>query len=379
MTTQPNQEHIATVDSPNEIISSVTVVRNHDVSPDKTSQDDIIPPQKQDDTQADNQSNVDHKSMNDKTNETDTTDDIVDEKPPSRPNKITLLGRIGERLGAIYTSKKPCQPLDLTCIDKPSLHQYNTSFAKELLGKRLGGVYGMLQKVLPADTMVRFSEEIYGKTATLAQQWALFSLQKDARFANLGRLTDQQRADFADDIINKNRTLLSLGGTVGIFGLKGVVLDTAWLLIMSLRTVYELALIYEVDVAGEQGVRIGYGMLAMTDENLIAQKQLLLTSLALGQTVLAHAQTTGLAHELLALSNNPLTQQYTKYLDEALDYFDWELADLDKFNPYWLRHLCSLGFAGISIHYNNQLFEDVVGVAKATFGRKVAVKLLESS
>lgn len=294
--------------------------------------------------------------------------------------KRTKLGQIGAYLGTVYASDKSYQAVDVgLAFDKKFVSTQARQFAKELFGKRLYGAYTLAQKVLPTETLTHWSDEAYDKVATWTHSWAVLQLQKDIRFTNLANLTHQERDEFADDIVNQNRTWLSLGGAFGAFGLKGVVLESAWFLVMSLRTVYELAYVYGADVSGKDGVRTTHAVVASVDETLVGQKQILLTALAIGHMVLKNAQSTGLADELLALSANPLTKQYSDYLDEVLGWFDMEKSDLDKFNSAWLRHLCSLGFVGVSVHYNNQIFEDVVGVAKATFGRDDEIKLLENA
>lgn len=294
--------------------------------------------------------------------------------------KPSLFGKIGGYLSDTYASGKVYEALDLSGFDKSSLQKYTSQFGsslgKELLGRRVGGALDLLKKVVPAETWARLSDDIYQKLAQGAYRLARFKLQKDARFAKLSTLTDDQKEAFAQDLINQNRTWLSAGGAFGVLGVKGVALDTAWVLLVSLCTVYELAIIYGADIEGDDGVRTVYGILVATDETLIHQKQVLLTALTLGQMVLKNAQNTGLADELLALSTSPLAGQYTKHLEEFLGIFNLDKADLDKFNTAWLRHLCTLGFVGVAVHYNNQLFEEVVGTARATFGQKVAVPLL---
>lgn len=291
-----------------------------------------------------------------------------------------MFGRVGAYLGAKYASDKSYQAVDITAdFDKVFISTHVKKFAKELFGKRLHTAYTITQKVLPAQTLAKWSDEAYDKVATWVNQWALLTLQKDARFANLPNLTKAQIDDFAQDIINKNRTWLSMGGVFGAFGLKGVVLDTAWFLVMSLRTVYELGHIYGADMSSKDNIRTSYALIAGVDETLVGQKQILLTALAIGQMVLKNAQTTGLADELLALSSNPLTKQYADYLDEVLGWFDMDKTDLDRFNSVWLCHLCSLASVGVSVHYNNQIFDEIVGVAKATFGRDDRVKLIENA
>ncbi|WP_066804156.1 hypothetical protein [Moraxella oblonga] len=294
--------------------------------------------------------------------------------------KHTKLGKLGAYLGAVYASDKSYQAVDVgLTFDKKFVSAQAHQFAKELLGKRIYGACTLAQKILPTKMLVHWSDEVYDKVATWTHNWALLRLQKDERFANLANLTRQERDEFVDDIINQNRTWLSLGGAFGVFGLKGVVLESAWLLVMLLRTVYELAYIYGVDVSGKDGVRTAHAVVASVDETLIGQKQILLTTLTIGRMVLKNAQTTGLANELLALSTNPLTKQYGDYLDEVLGWFDMEKSDLDKFNSAWLYHLCSVASVGASVHYNNQIFENVVGVAKATFGQVGEIKLLENA
>ena len=44
-----------------------------------------------------------------------------------------------------------------------------------------------------------------------------------------------------------------MGGVTGLAGLPGMLADTIWLLLVSLRTVYQLATVYDKPLTGKQG------------------------------------------------------------------------------------------------------------------------------
>lgn len=68
-------------------------------------------------------------------------------------------------------------------------------------------------------------------------------------------MNSAERDAFAQDVANQNRALATLGGVAGLAGLKGVVADMAWLLMVSLRTVYQVAAIYDKPLTGKEGVK----------------------------------------------------------------------------------------------------------------------------
>lgn len=104
-------------------------------------------------------------------------------------------------------------------------------------------------------------------------------------------------------------------------------LDTAWLLLVSLKSVYQLAMIYDKPLTGKEGTKIAYGILSACDLDKLQQKQVIMTALALGNSVLVNAQSTGLSDELKKLGEKYQNRSYAKGFDELSKY-----VNLDNLN-----------------------------------------------
>lgn len=285
------------------------------------------------------------------------------------------LGAIGAYAASLYATKSRTHAaVDLSREDfgEDVFRRQSSQIGRELLGAKGVTAGNLVNKFMPDNKINALSDAIYGKVASWAETWAKKDLEKDSRFARLETLSDFERELLADDISNQNRALATLGGVTGLMGLKGVVVDTAWLLMVSLKSVYQLSLVYSKPLSGKAGVKLAYGILSACDLDKLQEKQVIMTALALGDTVLKNAQTTGLNDELKKLGEKYQNRSYAKQLDELSKY-----VDLDKFNPKWLHYVLPISSSVVSAHYNNELIEEVLGVARATFSEKTTATLLE--
>ena len=126
----------------------------------------------------------------------------------------------------------------------------------------------------------------------------LFDLPDEHRFANIASLDDEERYALATDIANQNRALATIGGLTALAGLPGLLADTLWLLLVSLRTVYQLGAVYNKPLTGKQGVKMAYELLANADLSKMQEKQALLAGIGIGKGLLDNAQSSGLHNEL---------------------------------------------------------------------------------
>lgn len=274
-----------------------------------------------------------------------------------------VLGDVGQRLALMYRNNhKAYRAVDLhkSTFGLDMFRKQSGYLGKQVFGTKGMAVGLLAQKLIAKETLHEYSEQIYQKIASWAEYWAKTTLAKELRFANLSTLTPVERQKFIQDINNKNRLLASLGGVCGFVGLKGVVLDTAWLLLVSLKAVYELSLIYDQALLKQDGAVIAYGILSECELDELQYKQVLMTALALGEGVLSNAQTANLSDELKKFAK---TYNYDgKYIDELTKF-----VNLEKVNSKWLRYLLPVGSAMVAVHYNNKLIEEIIGVAMATF------------
>lgn len=283
------------------------------------------------------------------------------------------LGKLGAYLSGMYGASqsrdKRYQAVDIEKDDfeQDAFHAQSSYFAGQMFGAKAMAAQNLVGKVVPQSKFDAIGDAIYNKVAEWSSSWAINDLKKDLRYDLLQTMNGAERDAFAEDIANQNRALATLGGVAGLAGLKGVVADMAWLLMVSLRTVYQVAAIYDKPLTGKEGVKKAYGVLSGANLEKLQEKQVILTALALGSTMLANAQSTGVKAQLDSLSARYReSQPYAKQFVD-LDKF----IDLDKLNPKWLHKLLPISAVAVGAHYNNELIDEVIGTAMATFSDTV--------
>lgn len=284
------------------------------------------------------------------------------------------LGKLGAYLSGMYgasqdhSKRYQAVDIDKNDFEEDAFHAQSSYFAGQMFGAKAMAAQNLAAKVVPQSKFDAIGDAIYNKVADWSSSWAIKDLQKDARYDILDTMSAAERDAFAQDIANQNRALATLGSVTGLAGLKGVVADMAWLLMVSLRTVYQIATIYDKPLTGKEGIKKAYGVLSGTNLEKLQEKQVILTALALGSTMLSNAQSTGVKAQLDSLAARYReSQPYTKQFVD-LDKF----IDLDKLNPTWLHKLLPISAVAVGAHYNNELIEEVIGTAVATFSASFA-------
>lgn len=282
-------------------------------------------------------------------------------------HKQGILAAMGAYLGGLGKSaqKAPHMAVDLDADDfrQDAFRQQGIKLTNQLLGAKFTVAKSLVGSVAPSVSADGVADFVFDKAAHWAHVWAKQSLSRDSRFAQLSQMSDAQRDDFAKDIANQNRALAVMGGLSGLFGVKGVVADAAWLLMVSLKSVYQLALIYDKSLVGDEGVKLAYRVLSGADLNQLQQKQVILMVLALGNAVFNNAKQTSLKQELQAAALKYQTgASFNKQLDELSNYID-----IDKFNVSWLGRILPMASVAIGAYYNRELIDEVLGTAMATF------------
>lgn len=279
------------------------------------------------------------------------------------------LGKVGAYLSGMYgisqNKNKHYQGVDLhrESFDEDAFHAQSGFFAGQVFGAKAVAAKNVAAKVVPQSKFEAIGESLYNKVAEWSNAWAIKDLKNDPRFDLIDTMSTQERHAFAEDVANQNRALATLGGVAGLAGLKGVLADAAWLLMVSLRTVYQVAAVYDQPLTGKEGAKKAYGVLSGANLEKLQEKQVILTALALGSSMLANAQQTGIKAQLDSLSARYReSQPYAKqFLD--LDKF----VNLDNLNPNWLHKILPISAVAVGAHYNNELIDEVIGTAMATF------------
>lgn len=236
---------------------------------------------------------------------------------------------------------------------------------QQLLGTRFATYGKYAKKVVPNSLFQSVLDSAFVQVAKLAANWSQLDLPNEHRFADTTVLDDEQRYALATDIANQNRALATLGGLTGLAGLPGLLADTLWLLLVSLRSVYQLAAVYDKPLTGKQGIKMAYELLASADLSKMQEKQALLAGIGVGKGLLDNAQSRGLHSEL---KNLGLKNQNVNFYAEQIDNIAGQVGvDLDQINLSWIRRFLPLSAVAVGMHYNSRLIDEVLGVAQATF------------
>lgn len=236
---------------------------------------------------------------------------------------------------------------------------------QQLLGTRFATYSKYAKKVVPNKFFESTLDGAFSQIAKLGANWSQLDLPNEHRFANVATLDDEQRYALATDIANQNRALATLGGLTGLAGLPGLLADTLWLLLVSLRTVYQLAAVYDKPLTGKQGIKAAYELLANADLSKMQEKQALLAGIGVGKGLLDSAQSRGLHSEL---QNLGLKNHNVNFYAEQVDKVASQVGiDLDQFDLTWIRRFLPFTAVVVGMRYNSRLIDEVIGVAQATF------------
>lgn len=299
-------------------------------------------------------------------------------KPSTLSKSINTIGSFTrnnlERLGSMIDSMnaKTGKPRQYKAVDlgdedyqQDLFREQTLKATQQLLGPRFATYGKYAKKVVPNSFFQSTVDSAFAQVAKLASNWSQLDLPNEHRFANIATLDDEERYALATDIANQNRALAAMGGLTGLAGLPGLLADTLWLLLVSLRTVYQIAAIYNKPLTGKQGVKMAYELLSSADLSKMQEKQALLAGMGIGKGLLDNAQSHGLHSEL---KNLGLKNQNVNYYAEQIDSIASQVGiDLDKINLLWVRRFIPVTAVAIGVHYNSQLIDEVIGVAKATF------------
>ncbi len=282
-------------------------------------------------------------------------------------NNLERVGAIIDTMNAKTSKPRQYKAVDLGDEDyqQDLFREQTLKATQQLLGTRFATYGKYAKKVVPNSFFQSTVDGAFAQVAKLAAHWSQIDLPNQHRFANIANLDDEQRYALATDIANQNRALAAIGGLTGLAGLPGLLADTLWLLLVSLRTVYQLAAVYNKPLTGKQGVKMAYELLANADLSKMQEKQALLAGIGIGKGLLDNAQSSGLHNELknLGMKNNNVNF-YAQQIDSIASQVG---IDLDQINLSWIRRFLPATAVAIGVRYNSQLIDEVIGVAQATF------------
>lgn len=282
-------------------------------------------------------------------------------------NNLERVGAIIDTMNAKTSKPRQYKAVDLGDEDyqQDLFREQTLKATQQLLGTRFATYGKYAKKVVPNSFFQSTVDGAFAQVAKLAAHWSQIDLPNQHRFANIANLDDEERYALATDIANQNRALAAIGGLTGLAGLPGLLADTLWLLLVSLRTVYQLAAVYNKPLTGKQGVKMAYELLSNADLSKMQEKQALLAGIGIGKGLLDNAQGNGLHNELknLGMKNNNVNF-YAQQIDSIASQVG---IDLDQINLSWIRRFLPATAVVIGMRYNSQLIDEVIGVAQATF------------
>lgn len=246
--------------------------------------------------------------------------------------------------------------------DKNAFHEHIPQLSKKLLGKTpLGNYTKMASKLIPKSSFDKATDAVFSQVGKLAQNWANFDLTHDDRFK--GTLAISERQALARSIADQNRTLATLGGLSNLAGLPGILVDTLWLLAVCLRTIFQIAAIYDRPLTGRQGIAIAYEILGKVDLNKLQEKQTLLAGLGIFEAM-TDQTLEDYKNAILAEANHQSALGLLKKLEDLSTQFN---IHLENFNLGLLHKVIPITAVGLGTTYNNIIINEVIEITMSVF------------
>lgn len=268
------------------------------------------------------------------------------------------LSLIGAYLKTLSDDKAVYAPaLDVSKIGADGLSQQALDQASRLFTGKFNTLSKLTKKMLPEDKLQDLNQALFNKLASLASDWAQQDLPAN--------LNPAKREIYIECIANQNRALSALGGACSApMGLAGVILDAFWVVLVALRSVYQIAHVYGHTLTGREGAQIAFGVLSSLDVQKLQEKQLIQMAVSVGKRTAIAAQDGNLADEL---SNFGVSSgQIDLYRDQVKALVE-RFGSKGILSAGILGKLLSLTAISVGVYYNTRLIDEVMGVAKATF------------
>ena len=280
--------------------------------------------------------------------------------------------------------------------NKNTFHEHIPKLSKRLLGGTKFNDLGMLaSKVVSPSTLDKISDTAFLQIGKLAQSWADIDLRHDSRFKGNATFDITERHALAQAIADQNRALVVVGSVSNLAGLVGILGDTVWLLTVALRSIFQIASIYNKPLTGKAGIQIAYEILAKADLSKLQEKQTLLAGIGVVEAIANNHVENDNDHQ-------PKTGDYKKFTKFADDTASEQTSMLANIMGYLQQveslatrlninlHSLSLGkfnkvlpiaAVGIGASYNNVIIDEILSMAMAIFApapKTVAIEKIEN-
>lgn len=210
-------------------------------------------------------------------------------------NQVKKIAETGDRMLTQLSESQRRERLNgeppITQDAREVFKQHLPSLTKQLIGTRLNVIGHYVSPLIPIETIETMSEHFFERAATFAN--SISGTQRIAKRAGVDDIFELRTGDVArcDELVHgvleENRLIaMAEGGLTGASGVLGAVIDLPLALLLSLRTVYQVAHCYGFDLQGEEGRALAFEALTQSDLEILADKQGVLLALAGMRTIL---------------------------------------------------------------------------------------------
>lgn len=252
-----------------------------------------------------------------------------------------------------------------------TVHAFKTQIpkiSKKLLGKRFVKISKMVTKVVPDSALDSATDKAFFQVAKLAEQWSRLDVLQKLDNQSFAQFDEQQQKQQARDVANQNRLLAAVGGGVtGFTGLLGLFADLMWLLLVSLRLIYQTAASYHQPLSGMQGIKIAYDVLAQADLTSLQHKQTVLLGMGAANQFIDQSDIQALQG---ALGSGNHTEFFVEQIGQVAEQFN---IDLGNINLNWLTKILPIASSVTSAVYSVYVINEVAAAAGAAFAPKPAL------
>lgn len=270
-----------------------------------------------------------------------------------------MLTQLSESQRRERLNGEPAVTLDAREVFKKHL----PTLTKQLGGNRLNALGQYVAPLIPIQAVETATETLFERAADFAN--SISTTQRIAKRAGVDDIFELRTGDVArcDElvlgVIEENRMIaLAEGGVTGATGILGAVVDLPLALILSLRTVYQVAHCYGFDLQGAEGRALAFDALTHSDLEILADKQGVLLALAGMRTVLESGDLRGV--ERLIGGGSEVAA-----IGGALNEFA-EKLNLRK-PARWLSRTMPVMTGAAGATYNVRLIASVAASAQKTF------------
>lgn len=234
-----------------------------------------------------------------------------------------------------------------------------STLGKRLLGRRFAKVAGMVSRFVPESTVNKATDTAFLQVARLAEQWSKVDLPNEVDLEHITDMSAAEREALAVTVANQNRALAAMGsGVTGLTGLLGTVVDLMWLLLLSLRLIYQTAHLHGETLTGVAGAKRAFDVLSQADLSMLTEKQAVLVSMGAASELVDEADLQVL-QGLIGEDNNIAFFQET--VSNIAQQFNINL------NLGWLLKLLPIAAGVTSAVYSVYIMNEISAVVASEF------------